>query len=140
MEKSAVIVILSTSLMMPTLAFAQEESWTDDAPAEGSATPAPTPPEQAAPDAASPEEPPTGAPQPDEKTFAQRFPWGFSGMGGPLTGGYTGGAGGVDARFGAQLSETPGIYGQPVLLLGAGAAASATGAVVPLVALGYEAF
>ncbi len=40
-------------------------------------------------------------------------------------GGLSGGAGGIDARFGAQITNLLGVYAQPVLLLGAGAEASA---------------
>lgn len=62
-----------------------------------------------------------------------RFRWGISALGGPFVGGYSGGVGGINTRFGAQISRQLGVYGQPVLLAGAGAvvangvAASATG-------------
>jgi hypothetical protein len=66
---------------------------------------------------------------------AARFRWGISGYGGPLMGGLSGGAGGIDARFGAQISRMFGVYGQPVLLVGAGADASVNGASASGIAL-----
>lgn len=48
-------------------------------------------------------------------------------MGGPLAGSVSGGVGGLDLRFGAQINNMLGVYGQPVLLLGAGASSSASG-------------
>ncbi|HVH43006.1 MAG TPA: hypothetical protein VM925_11705 [Labilithrix sp.] len=50
-------------------------------------------------------------------------------------GGLSGGAGGIDARFGAQINNMFGVYGQPVLLVGAGANASAQGASASGIAL-----
>jgi hypothetical protein len=69
---------------------------------------------------------------PDDDADQARFRWGISGFGGPLAGGLSGGHGGIDARLGAQINETVGIYGQPMLLLGAGygSEASATSASV----------
>jgi hypothetical protein len=43
-------------------------------------------------------------------------------------GGYSGGAGGIDARFGWQLNPLLGVYAQPIALLGAGASANVNGA------------
>lgn len=57
-----------------------------------------------------------------------RFRWGIAANGGPMMGAYSGGAGGIDARFGMQLSSLLGLYAQPVLLLGAGASADVSGA------------
>jgi hypothetical protein len=57
-----------------------------------------------------------------------RFRWGLSAAGGPILGGYSGGAGGIDARFGAQFNPTFALYAQPIVLLGAGASVSARGA------------
>ena len=57
-----------------------------------------------------------------------RFRWGINALGGPLMGGYKGGAGGIAARFGWQLDSLLGIYAQPVFLVGAGATASNSGA------------
>lgn len=63
-----------------------------------------------------------------ESEHFPRFRWGISGVGGPMLGQLDGGVGGVDARFGVQLNERLGIYGQPVGLVGAGASAgSASG-------------
>ena len=45
-----------------------------------------------------------------------------------MLGAYSGGAGGLDARLGMQLSSMLGIYAQPLLLVGAGASADANGA------------
>ena len=68
--------------------------------------------------------------------FESRFRWGFTAGGGPLTGGYSGGAGGMDARFGMQLTPLLGVYAQPILMIGGGSVAdaqgvSATGLVLP---------
>lgn len=56
----------------------------------------------------------------DGDAFEGRFRWGISALGGPLVGGATGGLVGVDLRFGGQISEFVGIYGQPVALIGGG--------------------
>jgi hypothetical protein len=63
-----------------------------------------------------------------EEPSISRFRWGISAAGGPMLGAYSGGAGGIDARLGWQLNDMLGVYGQPILLLGAGASANATGA------------
>lgn len=79
---------------------------------------------------------PTPAEKPAEQAEeATRFRWGISGYGGPLMGGLSGGSGGVDARFGAQITNMLGVYAQPVLLLGAGADASVNGASLSGIAL-----
>jgi hypothetical protein len=57
-----------------------------------------------------------------------RFRWGLSAAGGPIVGGYSGGAGGIDARFGAQFNPAFALYAQPIVLLGAGASVNARGA------------
>lgn len=67
---------------------------------------------------------PVAEPEPSES----RFRWGISGAGGPLMGGYSGGAGGIDARFGWQFDSLFAVYAQPALLLGAGASANVEGA------------
>ena len=59
---------------------------------------------------------------------SSRFRWGISVGGGPLVGGYEGGAGGIDARFGMQIDPLLAVYGQPIVLLGAGASVDAEGA------------
>lgn len=64
-----------------------------------------------------------------------RFRWGISGAGGPLMGGYSGGAGGITTRFGWQLDSMLGFYGEPLLLLGAGASADIEGASATGIAL-----
>ncbi len=75
----------------------------------------------------APEGDSTSTEDPSQKS-SSRFRWGISVGGGPLLGGLEGGAGGIDARFGMQLDPLLGIYGQPVLLVGAGASADAEGA------------
>src|SRR5215510_1504501 len=40
-----------------------------------------------------------------EEASESRFRWGISAAGGPMVGAYSGGAGGIDARFGMQLSN-----------------------------------
>lgn len=71
----------------------------------------------------------------DAAPSESRFRWGINGAGGPLMGGYSGGAGGVDARFGMQLDSMLGIYAQPTFLVGAGVSADAAGASASGVAL-----
>src|SRR5262245_41190733 len=63
-----------------------------------------------------------------EEPSTSRFRWGVSAAGGPMMGGYEGGAGGLDARFGWQFDSMFAVYAQPALLLGAGASASVEGA------------
>jgi hypothetical protein len=63
-----------------------------------------------------------------EEPSVSRFRWGIAANGGPMMGAYSGGAGGLDARFGMQLSSLLGLYAQPRLLVGAGASADAGGA------------
>jgi hypothetical protein len=65
---------------------------------------------------------------PSREESSSRFRWGISVGGGPLVGGYEGGAGGIDARFGMQIDSLLGVYGQPIVLLGAGASVDAEGA------------
>jgi len=65
---------------------------------------------------------------PMEEPEASRFRWGIAANGGPMMGAYSGGAGGLDARFGMQLSSLLGVYAQPRLLVGAGASSDAAGA------------
>ena len=56
-------------------------------------------------------------------------------MGGPMLGGLSGGAGGLDARFGAQISRMLGVYAQPVFIVGAGTASNETSASASLLAV-----
>lgn len=66
--------------------------------------------------------PPAAAPA-EERDEDMRFRWGISGFGGKYFVNETGGGiGGIDARFGAQVNRMIGFYGQPILLVGAGAA------------------
>lgn len=102
------------------------------APAQGAQDPA----APAAPGAAvSPGTPAEAPAKPKTEEESARFRWGISGYGGPLSGGLSGGAGGIDTRFGAQITNMFGVYAQPMLLLGAGANASATGASASGIAL-----
>jgi hypothetical protein len=64
---------------------------------------------------------------PMEEPEVSRFRWGIAANGGPMMGAYSGGAGGLDARFGMQLSSLLGLYAQPRLMVGAGASADASG-------------
>lgn len=69
--------------------------------------------------------PPAGpmAPPPEGGEDEMRFRWGISGFGGKYFVNETGGGiGGVDARFGAQINRMIGVYGSPILMIGAGAA------------------
>jgi hypothetical protein len=73
-------------------------------------------------------QPATELPDAMEEPSVSRFRWGIAANGGPMMGAYSGGAGGLDARFGMQLSSLLGLYAQPRLLVGAGASADAGGA------------
>ena len=107
-----------SALFVSSSALAQQPAPAPPAAPQGSPTPAaaPAPAAGAAGAEAAPAE---------EST---RFRWGISGYGGPLLGGLSGGAGGVDARFGAQISNMFGVYAQPMFLVGAGASSSVSGA------------
>lgn len=61
---------------------------------------------------------------PTEEDHYGRFRWGISGMAGPMLGDVSGGVGGVNARFGAQINEMVGIYAQPIAFAGVGFDAS----------------
>lgn len=63
-----------------------------------------------------------------DEPSTSRFRWGVAANGGPMMGAYSGGAGGVDARLGMQMSSMLGLYAQPLVLVGAGASADANGA------------
>jgi hypothetical protein len=95
-------------------------------------------------------QPPVAAPAapappaaPAEEEEKARFRWGISGLGGVLPwGGDSTGAGGVDARLGAQINNMIGVYGQPFLVIAAGQSVNTgTGAVSQdaVVAAGVEA-
>lgn len=137
--------IAATALSAMTLsagALAQDAEVTEDATGEAAAPgdaadERPAPAEEPAEETAAAEAPapagdaaPAGEAKPDTgpEAYLPRFRWGISFMGGPLAGGYTGGVGGLDLRFGAQMTDMIGIYGQPVLMFGAGAQANAKGA------------
>jgi hypothetical protein len=122
----------------------QGSALAQEAPAEPAAQEPAAPP--AAPvvenAAAQPAQPPAapavenGAAEADAEPAQQsRFRWGISGAGGPLMGGFTGGAGGVDLRFGMQMNSLLGIYAQPIFLVGAGAQADLEGASATALAL-----
>ncbi len=96
------------------------------------------PPAEAAPtDAAAPPQAPAPllSATPEEELKMPRFRWGISGAGGPLIGGVRGGAGTLTLRLGAQILEMLGVYAQPILLAGAGAAADNDSAAVQGLAL-----
>jgi hypothetical protein len=82
---------------------------------------------------------PAVQPEPDDvgkdEPSESRFRWGISGAGGPLMGGYSGGAGGITTRFGYQVDSLLGFYGEPLLLVGAGASADVEGASAAGIAL-----
>lgn len=107
-------------------------------PAPEAAPAAPAPPAPGTPAtgaAAATTTPATPAEAPTKTEEEARFRWGISGYGGPLMGGLSGGAGGIDARFGAQITNMFGVYAQPMILLGAGAEASVQGASASGIAL-----
>lgn len=70
----------------------------------------------------------TASPSNTGPDFSPRFRWGISGGGGPALGAYSGGVGVIDARFGVQLSEFFGVYGQPAVLFGGALEADVSGA------------
>lgn len=120
--------VFFSSAIVATLAFGTSSALAQDAPADPST--APRDPAAAAPaapvTAPAPAAPESTADEPQEKA---RFRWGISAVGGPLfTGGGSGGVGGIDARFGVQINNLIGVYGQPVLLIGAGADSGVSGA------------
>ena len=84
----------------------------------------------AAPGAAAAPAPPPPAPPPADSDFSgMRFRWGITPMGGIIAlGAVGGGAGGIDARFGAQITKMIGVYAQPALVIGVGTASNETGA------------
>jgi hypothetical protein len=95
------------------------------------------PPTEAAP--AAPAAP--AAAEPSTEADKPRFRWGISPFGGPLLySGNSGGAGGIDVRFGVQWNKLLGFYAQPALLLGGGVSASSTGGSASAVALGGVGF
>jgi hypothetical protein len=63
--------------------------------------------------------PSSAAGDPVRTDSPSRLRWGISSGGGPLLGGYSGGVGGIDARIGVQINRVWGIYGQPIILVGA---------------------
>lgn len=73
---------------------------------------------------------PAAAPEaaPFEPESESRFRWGIAANGGPMLGAYSGGAGGIGARFGMQMNQLLGVYAQPMFLLGAGVSSDASGA------------
>lgn len=77
--------------------------------------------------APTPPPPPLGSPAPppgEQRDDDMRFRWGISAFGGRYFVNQTGGGiGGVDARFGAQINRMIGVYGSPILMIGAGASA-----------------
>ena len=110
LDRFALACLSSALVIAPGTAFAQDA--TPAAPPV--VTPAPAP----APSAA-----PAGEPEP-----GVRFRWGITPMGGAMFGGVSGGAGGLDARFGAQISNMLGVYAQPSLIIGVGTASNDNGA------------
>jgi len=114
------VVLGSASLIFEGSAAAQEGASEPAAAAAASDAPA-----------VQPESEQDGQDEPKES----RFRWGISGAGGPLMGGYSGGAGGITTRFGWQLDSMLGFYGEPLLLVGAGASADIDGASATGIAL-----
>lgn len=116
------VVLGSASLTFAGAAAAQEETMPSEAATEAAADDAP---------AVQAETEQGGAEEPSES----RFRWGISGAGGPLMGAYSGGAGGITTRFGWQVDSLLGFYGEPLLLVGAGASADVEGASATGIAL-----
>lgn len=107
---SASALAVTLTLSVCGLARAQDED--DGAAADGKATESDAKDENAEP-----------GDDADEAAGSGRFRFGVSGMGGPMLGAFSGGAGGVDLRFGWQLNNSYGIYAQPLFAVAAGAAA-----------------
>ena len=80
------------------------------------------------PSAAAEQSTTTESPDVMDEPEVSRCRWGIAANGGPMMGAYSGGAGGLDARFGMQLSSLLGLYAQPRLVVGAGASSDAQGA------------
>jgi len=132
MMKNKLAVLVAVAVVLLSVAssgFAQEPVAADPA------APAEAAPAEAAPAEGAPAEQPADAAPPAEAAPSDeivgeypRFRWGISFMGGPLVGATSGGAGGIDTRFGAQISDLLGIYVQPALMFGAGVDADNTNA------------
>ena len=73
--------------------------------------------------------------EPLEAESGVRFRWGITPMGGAMYGGVSGGAGGLDMRFGAQISPLFGLYLQPSLIIGVGVGANESGSSASVLAL-----
>jgi hypothetical protein len=69
----------------------------------------------------------------EDEEFRGRFRWGITPMGGPIVGSLSGGAGGLDARFGMQVSNLFGLYAQPVAAFGITSISQPGNAVEPAV-------
>jgi hypothetical protein len=132
MKKSSFVGLASASvaLLAVSASFAQQ-------PPPGAPPPGAPPPGYGAPPPGAPP-PGYGAPPPGygyapvappadpDKT---RFRWGISGVGGKyFVDSLSGAIYGIDLRFGAQFNSVMGIYGAPVLLVGAGVEATSNAA------------
>jgi hypothetical protein len=123
----SLVVVAVVSFACSALAQEPAPAYPANQPAQaypaGDPAAQPAPAQPADPAAA----PPTDAPPAEGAVVGvyPRFRWGISFMAGPLTGGTSGGAGGIDTRFGAQISDLLGLYLQPALMFGAGASSSA---------------
>jgi hypothetical protein len=137
--KLTAVLSVGVVMLMARSAAAQQPPAEGQPPAPAAATPAPpagaepgAPPAAAAPapGAAAP-----AAPAGEEEEKA-RFRWGISGFGGKyFVAGTGGGIGGIDVRLGAQINNMIGVYGQPILMIGAGVSSSATGGSASALAL-----
>lgn len=126
--------LVASVVSISFLACATSDAFAQDATSSPTATTTPAAPANANAKPVDADKPASNG-KPAEDEDKTRFRWGLSGFGGPLVGPLSGGAGGLDARFGAQINHLVGVYGQPVLLLGAGADSSVNGASASGVAL-----
>lgn len=127
MNNSRLVAIASASVVVlaASASFAQQPP--PGAPPPGSPPPGAPPPGYPPPGYG----PPPGyvAAPPPADPDATRFRWGISGVGGKyFVSGQSGGIYGVDLRFGAQFGRMYGVYGAPILLVGAGVEAGNSGA------------
>lgn len=128
---SACVSLVVLSLVSST-AFAQQADSAASAPAPVAPVSAAAPSEAAPPQKDKVET----TKSPDEEDHG-RFRFGISAFGGPLfMAGNSGGAGGIDLRFGAQVNNLLGIYAQPILIAGGGASSGSSGGSASGLAMG----
>jgi len=106
------MALLGLALVFSVPAMAEDEGADAAAEADGTADAAP------AATAAGPAD--EVKPADAKSEYLPRFRVGVWAFGGPVLGGIRGGAGGVNIRLGAQITDMIGVYAQPIAGFGAG--------------------